>query len=268
MRTRFVRLCLAAALLAPLALVGTSEAPAYAATETICSTNNGTIKLSPGLEAIPQVQNVVIKGSLAGCSGGTVTSASYVAHLKTTKPIDCETFAAGEGLASGTVVVKWSPKGQGNSHGTLTIPISEVPGSALTGKLENGPMAGLGLYGPVSEAFGSCGTLPEGAKKAKKLKSGTLTGSDLRVTGPPSATIEAPADGGTYTQNAVVSTQFSCHESAFGPGLEACVDSNGASGGTGALETSTIGEHTYSVLAQSIDGQKDRATIHYTVTEA
>lgn len=267
MRTRFVRLCLAGALIAPFALIGTSETPAFAATETICTTNSASIKLSPGLEAIPQVQNVLVKGTLSGCSGGTVASASYVAHLKTSKPIGCEAFQAGEGLATGTIVVKWAPKGQGVSHGTVTIPIGNVSGD-ITGKLESGPMAGLGVYGPISESFGSCGVVPEGSKKAKKLKTGTLSGSSLRVTGPPTATIESPAGGGTYTQGAVVATKFSCVESAFGPGLETCVDSNGASGGTGALDTSSLGEQTYSVTAQSVDGQKDKTTIHYTVTEA
>ncbi len=107
-----------------------------------------------------------------------------------------------------------------------------------------------------------------GAKKAKKVKDGTLTGSEFRVAGPPTATIESPGGGGKYALNAVVPTTFSCLESTFGPGLESCSDSNGASGGSGALDTATSGEHTYTVTARSLDGLNGRDTIHYEVEEA
>jgi hypothetical protein len=121
-----------------------------------------------------------------------------------------------------------------------------------------------GVFGTVSQTYsGVCGEPASG--KAKKVKDGSLAGSDLWISGPPAATIASPATGGVYAQNATVTTEFSCSESAFGPGLESCVDSNGASGGAGALETSIAGSHSYTVTATSIDGQAGKATIHYTV---
>jgi hypothetical protein len=93
----------------------------------------------------------------------------------------------------------------------------------------------------------------------------TFQGSAFRVTGPPTATIESPAGGGVYAQNAIIATEFSCADSAFGPGIESCADSNGGLGNAGALETSTVGQHSYSATATSIDGQAGKATIHYTV---
>ncbi len=104
-------------------------------------------------------------------------------------------------------------------------------------------------------------------KKEKKVKNGTLTGSEFRVAAPPTATIESPAGGGVYVQNAVIPTTFSCAESTFGPGLESCSDSNGGSGNSGTLDTSTLGEHSYTVTARSLDGLTDRASIHYEVVE-
>ncbi len=101
-------------------------------------------------------------------------------------------------------------------------------------------------------------------------KSGRTTTKEVSYTvaGPPKAVIGSPADGGTYTRGQSVTTAFSCQAGAGSAGIESCVDSGGASGGTGTLSTDTVGAKTYTVTAVSKEGQRSTTTLRYTVTAA
>jgi hypothetical protein len=169
---------MSAAVLA-VAAVGASSASASAATTETCE-NNASIKLSPGLSNTPQIQNISVKGTLTNCTGegGTVTSGKYVAHLKTTEPVTCAVLAGSGAADTGTIVIKWSPKGQGNSMGSFTMPLTEQP-TAIGGLVESGPFAESPITGSVTQTYegGSTCGIATGTKKAKKVNKGALTGS-------------------------------------------------------------------------------------------
>jgi hypothetical protein len=83
----------------------------------------------------------------------------------------------------------------------------------------------------------------------------------------PSASIITPTSGATYAQGQAVSSSFSCTEGTGGPGIKSCLDQNGRPSGT-AIDTSTPGQHTFTVAATSKDGQTGHSSVTYTVSPA
>ena len=80
--------------------------------------------------------------------------------------------------------------------------------------------------------------------------------------GQPTVSITTPLDGGSLSHMQTARADFGCQDAAGAPGIRSCTGTvaNGA-----AIDTSTVGAHSFTVTATSQDGQQAVKTVHYTV---
>lgn len=145
--------------------------------KALCTGDNGTITLSPGLTSTPAVQTMKIKGTLTGCSGDTFTGTRYTATLTTAGAVSCSILKAAGEPESGSVKYRWAPKTKA-SIGTLSLPLTEADGVALSGAVITGPYSPLTLSGTANETYTGGATCGEkvGKKAAPVVKKGTFSG--------------------------------------------------------------------------------------------
>jgi hypothetical protein len=156
----------------------TSESDCMPIPKAVCTTNTGTITISPGLTNVAKVQTVKVKGTLSGCTGEAFTTVKYTATLKT-GAVSCSVLKGAGEPASGAVSYAWTPKAKA-SKGTLGLPLSESAGVELTGTLTSGSYAPLTLEGTARESYTDgpdCGS--KVGKKTVKVTKGTVSGSTV-----------------------------------------------------------------------------------------
>ncbi len=118
---------------------------------TSCATGGGLVSFWPGVTNSARAQNVVFLGLLHGCTGD-VTDAALVGHLpRGGGKLTCADLAAGtQGSATGTLVIKWSPRGTGNSHAAITVS-GTGPGTVhVSGTMNKGPFGGMSISADAS----------------------------------------------------------------------------------------------------------------------
>jgi hypothetical protein len=80
----------------------------------------------------------------------------------------------------------------------------------------------------------------------------------------PKVTIATPVDGTVYERGASVSADYACTDEENGSGLQSCV---GDVPDGGAVNTSTLGEHTFTVQATDRAGNTGSKSVNYTVVD-
>ena len=80
----------------------------------------------------------------------------------------------------------------------------------------------------------------------------------------PKVTIATPQDGAVYARGASVTADYSCADEENGSGLQSCV---GDVPDAGAVDTTTLGDHTFTVQATDRAGNTGSKSVNYTVVD-
>jgi subtilase family serine protease len=154
---------------------------------------------------------------------------------------------------------------------TSVSPAEAAPGTTVT-------VQGTGLASTATVSFGAKAatnvalisdsqlnaTVPAGTASVdvtvSTAKGTSATATADRFTYAPTETISAPATGATYTQSQTVLAAYSCAASA--PGTPTCT---GPVPTTSPIDTSTTGQHSFTVTATDSNAVSTQQTVSYSV---
>ena len=202
-------------------------------------------------------------GGGGGNAGFTEGGAGGTGEAKTAAGGGTQTHggAAGKGEVNGTE----GQLGQGGSGGANSEGYGGGGGGGYYGG--GGGAGGAGADGGggggssyVASAFEEVSSALDGSKEHASLV------IIYKSAAPPSVSITTPAENAVYSEGQPVEASYACTEGNGGPGLKA--GSEGCSGTVAkgdAVETSTPGEHHFTVTATSKDGLSTAQTVSYTV---
>ena len=105
------------------------------------------------------------------------------------------------------------------------------------------------------------------AQSADGLSSSSSVTYTIAPPTPPRIWLPLPTNRAVYAQGQAVNSFYLCADGTGGPGLTSCADQNGQGSGA-AIDTSTLGSHTFTVTASSQDGQTSSASVTYRVVPA
>ena len=146
-----------------------------------------------------------------------------------------------------------------NADVTAAFSCADEGGSGLAscvGSTPNGGKLDTSKLGPVTLTV----TARDEAGNETVGKS-TITVEDRTD---PTVTLTTPAEGAVYERGEQVAADYACADEANGSGVDSCVGdvANGED-----VDTSTLGEHSFTVAATDKAGNRGSAVAHYTVVD-
>jgi autotransporter-associated beta strand protein len=239
-------------------------------TGALTKTGQGTLELNASTGSSYNNQFVVDGGTLEVNSSATVSTPVIV---NSGGELECQ-----DGTITGTVTnqggTTYGAPGQPTSVTATTafrsayvsftpgpdncnpVSYSATSGTLTWGPVASGPITATGLAGAQPYAFTVTATNALGSSTS--AASNTITPTPFM----PTAAIAAPVNNATYTQGQVVYSSYSCQEGSGGTGIATC---SGPVASGVALDTHSLGLHTFAVTATSSDGDTGTATATYTV---
>jgi uncharacterized protein YjbI with pentapeptide repeats len=109
-------------------------------------------------------------------------------------------------------------------------------------------------------------TRTDGAQATATISYTVVKRPSVEIALTPETEVEGAGGGEVLRIGSHASTTFRCTAGEYAT-LESCVDSNGASGGHGEIDTSAPGQFTYTVIAKDTDGHLTVGRLSYTVAE-
>jgi hypothetical protein len=146
---RILSLALAAGTAATFALASPVAQAQTDAQSTTCDVS-GTAKFTPGLTLSVQAEKVKVHGSLSGCSGGGVTSATVAGKAK--GQLSCTS-----GTANGSLSVTWDTAETSLIRFSVDVSSGSFSGTVASGKFAGEPVTGSLTLTPIT---GDCFITP------------------------------------------------------------------------------------------------------------
>jgi autotransporter-associated beta strand protein len=227
---------------------------------------------------------LAVSGSLAGPvtvegGAGFNLSGQVAGHVTVNQSgtLTCLGGTLGNGLSNSGAAnyAPAAPTGVSAVAGPAATTVSFTPGatrcSPLTGyevTAEPGDIRASGTGSPITVSglkSGTAYTFTVTATNVIGTSAASAASTPVATPRLVNASISSPGTGHAYELGQKVATTFSCTGVTSGA-LSSCQDSNGATTGTGRLNTSTPGRHTYVVTATASDGSTETASLTYTVS--
>lgn len=201
------------------------------------------------------------EGALTIAEAGSLTSSSNTGTTTTLSATDPLVFAA-DTTSAGSLSATTAPELDDDITVNSDVTVESTGGDV---SLTSGRNVVTQSSSLVKSDTGNV-TLTDGVDNGGAfILHGSLQAPEGTVTpGYPSASIAAPVNGTYYGVDQTIMSSFTCTEGSGGPGISTCLDQNGNPSGT-AIDTSTVGSHTFTVTATSDDYLSGTSSVTYNV---